>query len=69
MKVDITKCIDEVAAVTNSLASRQTETETRIAALEDDVALLKGRLTALLDKVSDLEGCSRRDNIRILGVS
>ncbi len=67
--------INEVAAVTDSLATRQAETETRISALEDDISPLKGKLaaleklnTALTEKVTDLEGRSRQDNIRILNL-
>ncbi len=74
VKVDsIIKCIDDVAAVT--LATRQAEAETRIASLEDDIAPIKGKLVALeklnmalTEKVTDLEGRSRRDNIRILNL-
>lgn len=76
VKVDcIIKRIDEVAAATDSLAMRQAETETRISVLEDDIAPLKGKLaalkklnSALTEKVTDLEGRSRRDNIRILNL-
>lgn len=71
-KVDST---NEVAAVTDSLATRQAETETRISALEDDISPLKGKQaaleklnTALTEKVTDLEGRSWRDNIRILNL-
>ncbi|KAL0146579.1 hypothetical protein M9458_058210 [Cirrhinus mrigala] len=75
-KVDnIIKRIDEIATVTASLVARQSEAETRISALEDDIAPLKVKLaefeklnTALSEKVTDLEGRSRRDNIRILNL-
>ncbi len=69
VKVDsIINRINEAAAVTDSLATRQAETETRISALEDDIALLKVKKvagheklnTALMEKVTDLEGRSRQ---------
>lgn len=75
-KVDsMLKRIDEVAAATDSLTARQSEYEARVSALEDDVTPLKRKLTAmekvnaeLTSKVTDLEGRSRRDNIRILNL-
>lgn len=70
---DIVKRIDDVTAATNSQAACQTESEARISALEDDTAPLMGKLAAveklnaeLTAKATDLEGCSRPDNIRIL---
>lgn len=72
---NIIKRIDEVAAITDSLASRLTETESRISAAEDDIGPLKMKLTeleklnmTLTEKITDLEGRSRRDNIRILNL-
>ncbi len=69
----IIKRIEEVAAATESLATRQPETETCISTVEDDVAPLKKKLaaleklnTTLTEKITDLEGHSRRDNIQIL---
>lgn len=66
MKVDsIIKCIDEVAAAFDSLVTHQAEMETRISALDDDIAQLKGKLavpaleklnTSLAEKIADLEG-------------
>ena len=75
-KVDsLLKRIDKVTAATDSLTARQTELETRVSALEDDVTPLKKKLTAmekvnaeLTAKITDLEGRSRRDNIRILNL-
>lgn len=68
----IIKHIDEVAAVTDSPSPRLTETESRISAMEDDIGPLKMKLSALeklnmtlTEKITDLEGRSRRDNIRI----
>ncbi|CAL1567819.1 unnamed protein product [Knipowitschia caucasica] len=67
--------IDAVVATTDALSVRVTESEARISGLEDGIAPLKKRLDvmeqcnkALADKVLDLEGRSRRDNIRILNL-
>ncbi|RXN33137.1 LINE-1 type transposase domain-containing 1 [Labeo rohita] len=76
IKVDsIIKRIGEIAAATESLSSCVTETETRISAVEEDIASLQKKLfalenlnTTLAEKVTDLEGRTRRDNIRILNL-
>ena len=75
-KVDgLMKRIDEIAASTDCLAACLTEYESCVSALEDDITPLKTKLTAmekvnaeLTVKVTDLEGRSRRDNIRILNI-
>uniref|UniRef100_A0A3B3BLX0 L1 transposable element RRM domain-containing protein n=1 Tax=Oryzias melastigma TaxID=30732 RepID=A0A3B3BLX0_ORYME len=71
----IGKRIEEVAAIADSIVSRQTDAETRISGLEDEMIPLKSKVVALEKlqtelkaKIIDLEGRSRRDNIRILNL-
>ena len=76
IKVDnMMKRIDDVAATTAALVAYQTEAETRISQLEDDIAPIKDRLEALekankelKDKVSELECRHRRKNIKLLNL-
>ncbi len=77
VKVDsIINRINEAAVVTDSLATRQAETETRISALEDDIALLKVKKVKWLDTRNLTQHLWRRlqiwrvvpGNIRILNI-
>lgn len=59
----------------DSLAARQAESEAHISTLEDNVTQLMVKIavveklnTELTQKLTDLEGRSRRDNIRILNL-
>ncbi|ROL52330.1 hypothetical protein DPX16_18698 [Anabarilius grahami] len=72
---NIIKRIDDVVVTTDSLKARQSESETRISELEDGTAPIKMRMEELekinkelMNKVMDLEGRSRRDNIRLLNL-
>lgn len=75
-KIDcMAKRIDDVAATTAALVARQTEAETRISALEDNITPIKQRLEALeksnkelSDKVLDQECRQRRMNLRLLNL-
>lgn len=69
------KRIDDVAAATAALVARQTEAETRISSLEDNINPIKRRLDALektnkelREKVLDQECRQRRMNIRLLNL-
>lgn len=73
--VNIIKRIDDVVAATDSLQVRQFESETHISELEDGIAPIKMRMDELekinkelTNKVMDLEGRSRCDNIRLLNL-
>uniref|UniRef100_A0A3P9ARQ8 L1 transposable element RRM domain-containing protein n=1 Tax=Maylandia zebra TaxID=106582 RepID=A0A3P9ARQ8_9CICH len=67
--------IESLKEAVNSLGVRVDETETRISRLEDEEAkassickILKIQNQRLQDKVTALEGSSRRQNIRISGI-
>ncbi|CAL9685133.1 unnamed protein product [Knipowitschia caucasica] len=67
-KVDnMMKLVDDVAATTAALATRQEEAETCISCLEDDHSLLVAN-KELRDKVIELECRQRCKNIRILNL-
>ncbi|KAK7895357.1 hypothetical protein WMY93_020682 [Mugilogobius chulae] len=73
---NIIRRIDDVVATTDSLKTRQTESEARISGLEDDIAPMKRKMEELektnkelISKVVDLEGRSRRDNIKLLNLA
>lgn len=75
-KIDgMAKRIDDVAATTVALVARQSEAETRISSLEDNIIPIKQRLDALeksnkelREKVLDQECRQRRMNIRLLNL-
>lgn len=69
------QAINGVQCDLKALATRVTETEDRISTQEDSVselqtqnAKLKAAVESLSVKVDDLENCSRRSNLRLVGL-
>lgn len=75
LKTDINKKLQDIAEDIQSHSTRLDETEERITGLESENVELKDALFHALkdqktmqDKIKDLEGRSRRNNIRIYGI-